>query len=330
MALNLDAFESELRNGKFRSVYLILGPEQYQCRQAIALLKSLVVNSEAMAFDYTEFVAGEASMDEVIEVASTFPMASKRRLVLLTQAEKLKDSEQDLLLKSMENLSPRSTLALAAEDLDHRKRFYKTLRDQSFVLEFPKLKGSALENWAESFVRKQGYKISSAAVKKIVELAGSDLQSLSMELEKLLLYAGTAKTVPDSAVDDLVRGSRQQSIFELIGAVSQHDRGAALRSLANLLGMGEHPFVIITMMARHCRQVMIAQEFLRQGSPSRDIGTAAQIPAFLLDQFLRQARATDPIPIRQMFVRLADIDRRLKSSGADGRLLLENLICELV
>ena len=64
---------------------------------------------------------------------------------------------------------------------------------------------------------------------------------LAAELEKLLLYAGEEKNISDSAVENLISGSRQQGIFELINAVGREDRNGALRSLANLLGMGEQP-----------------------------------------------------------------------------------------
>jgi len=102
-----------------------------------------------------------------------------------------------------------------------------------------------------------------------------------------------------------------------------------LRSLTNLLSMGEHPLVIVTMMARQCRQLLIAKEHLLGGSNAHAIGNAAQVPPFLLDQFLRQARASDAAQVQEMYIRLADIDRRLKSSSGDGRLLLERLICAL-
>ncbi len=194
-------------------------------------------------------------------------MIGTHKVVLVNQVERLKDSEQDLILDAIRDLSRRSMLILAAEDLDHRRKFYKTFRDEHCVAEFPKLKGAALEEWAEAFVQKQGYRISASAIRKIVELAGSDLQNLAMELEKLLLYSGPSQNVPDNAVDELVRGSRQQSIFELINAVGRHDRSGALRSLSNLLSMGEHPLVVVAMMARHCRQVMIAQEHIRSWQP---------------------------------------------------------------
>jgi DNA polymerase-3 subunit delta len=327
---NLEELENELRQGKIRPVYLVVGPEEYQCRQAIELLKKHLVNPESQAFDYSEFIAGETAIDEIIEAANTFPMISKRRVVIVNQAEKLNEAEQDSLADSIKTMSLRSTLILFAPDLDRRKKFYKTLREGSCVAEFPKLKGPALEHWAEAYTRKQGYRISSSAIKKIVDLAGSDLQTLATELEKLLLYAGNTKDVPDSAVEDLVRGSRQQSIFDLINAVGRHDRSGALKSLANLVSMGEHPLVVVVMLARYCRQVLIAQEGLLLGSSAREIGIAAQIPPYFLNDFLRQARSANPGSIRQMFVRLADIDRSLKSSSLDGRLLLENLICGLV
>jgi DNA polymerase III subunit delta len=326
---SLEELESDLRN-ELRPVYLVLGPETYLCRLALSLLKKYALSPGAEAFDYSQFAAGNASVAEIMEAAGTFPMLSKRRLVLVTDAEKLKDSEQDALLDSLPRLSPRSMLVLFAEELDHRRRFYKTLRERNCIAEFSQLKGAALEHWAEAFIRTQGYRTSSAIVKRIVDLTGADLQTLASELEKLMLASGKEKEISGRAIDDLVQASRQQGIFELIRAVGQRDRAGSLKSLANLLSMGEHPLVVVTMMARHCRQVLIAKEGLLRGDDARSIGSAAQIPPFILDQFLRQARAADSASIQEMYIRLAAIDKRLKSSSLDGRMMLENLICALV
>jgi DNA polymerase-3 subunit delta len=326
---SLEELENDLRD-RWRSVYLILGAEQYQCRSAIALLKSKAMPADAVVFDYSEFTVGDASVDEILEAANTFPMASKRRLVLVTKVEKLKDFEQESLLEALSQLSVRSVLLLHAEELDHRKRFYKNLQDKYCVAEFSKLKGVALERWADAFLRRQGYQAPNSSIKRILELAGSDLQTLASELEKLMLYAGEQKTISANAIEELVRTSRQHGIFELIGAIGQRDRNAALKSLASLLSMGEHPLVIVAMMARHCRQIMIAKEGLDHGTNAREIGSMAQIPPFLLDQFLRQARAADNASVQTMYLRLASIDKKLKSSSLDGRMLLESLICALV
>ena len=131
----------------------------YQCRLAIDLVKRTVLSDGALAFDFSEFCAGDASVDQIIEAANTFPMMSQKRLVLVAEANNLPDPDQDALLDALNGLSPRSMLVFFAEDFDRRKKFYRAMRDKYCVAEFPKLKGAALEQWAASFVRKQGFRL---------------------------------------------------------------------------------------------------------------------------------------------------------------------------
>ena len=326
---SLEELEKDLQKS-IRSVYLLLGPEEYLCSQAFNILKGKILSPEGADFDYSVFAAGQSPIDEILGSANVFPMISKRRLVVVRDAEELKDADIETLINALPNISTRSTVIFAALELDHRKKFYKNFREQYCVCEFPKLKDAALERWAESYLQKRGFRLASSSIKRIVELVCSDLQSVSSELEKLMLYAGDAKIIPDAAIEDLVRASRQQGIFDLIGAVSQRDRNSALKSLANLLGMGEHPLVVVTMLARHCRQMLIAKESIQKGISSRDIGVAAQIPPFILDKFLRQVRGVENADIHEMYLRLAAMDKQLKSSSLDGRVLLESLICALL
>lgn len=325
-----DELEKSLSRDASRQVYLILGPELYQCQRALDMVKSKFLSPDSMAFDYAELSGGVATANQILEAANTFPVISMKRLVLVSDAAKLKDGELDALLDGLSRLSLRCVLIFFAEEYDHRKKFYRVMREKHCVAEFPKLKGLALEQWAASFIQRRGYRCPPSAVKRIVDLAGANLQMLAAELEKLVLFAGKQKDITDLDVEELIGGSRQQSIFDFIGAVEKRDRNAALRSLANILSMGEYPLVVVTMLARYCRQVLIAKEFLGRGMHPREIGSAAQIPPFMLDAFLRQTRAVDAAAIRKICVRLADLDRRLKSTSADGRLLLENLICSQI
>jgi DNA polymerase III subunit delta len=325
-----EELEKDLNSADLRQVYLVLGPEQFQCSHAVDLLKSKALSPASIAFDYSEFCAGEDPIDEIIKAVNTYPMLSKKRVALVSSAEKLSDGEQEKLLESLKGLSHRGMLILLAEDLDHRKKLYKTIRETGCVAEFAKLKGYALERWAETYVQRAGYRISAASMKKILDLTGADLLNLSTELEKLMLFSGTQKTIPDSSIEDLVRESRQHRIFDLIDAIALRDRTGALRLLENLISGGESPIAIVALMARHCRQILVAKDYLRQQMDSREIAAKAQVLPFLADKFMRQVRSADAAAIQEMYIRIADIDRRLKSSSADGRLLLEQIICILV
>ncbi len=326
----LEDLERDLKTFGLRSVYAILGPEQYLCRQAVCLIKSQALAPDAGAFDFSEFRAGEDSINDILETANTYPMMSKKRVALVSAAERLSDSDQETFLAALPAVSTRGLIILLADEFDRRKKFYKTIRETACVAEFSSLKGAALERWADAYVRREGCQISPSALKNVLDLAGSDLQSLSTELAKLILFSGKEKNIPDSAIEELVRSSRQHKIFELLDAIGVRDRKGALRMLDSLLASGEAPIGIVAMMARHCRQVLIARDFLSQRMDAREIASKLQVLPFLADKFMRQVRSADPSAIREMYIRLAETDRRLKSSSGDGRTLLEQAICLFV
>ncbi len=298
-------------------------------RQAIKLFRNKVIQPEALAFNYAEFNAKGSSIAEILAVANTFPMMAPQRLVTVRGVGSTPESEQAALLAYMERPAARCVLILEAENLDQRTAFCRKLKERACIIDCVKLKAPALERWASEFVRAQGYRLSTAALNKLVALAGADQETLRAEIEKLMIYAGTAKSIPDQAVESLVQASRQRGIFDLTDALGKRDRRNALILLDNLLESGEPPLVILTMMARHFRQMLIAKEMLGQGRTAREIAGEAQIPGFIAEEFLRQVRSFDLATIRRMHVRVADVDHRFKSTGADERMLLESLIHSL-
>ncbi len=326
---SVEDLKVDLARTGFRPVYVVLGPEDYLARQAVALLKSSVVPPELRALNYSEFQAPEHSASDFLSVANTFPMMSAYRMVLVEDSDKLEEADRDRVLRYLDQPAKKAVLVLVASDLDRRMVFYRKLRERSCFLEFPRVKGAALERWAADYVRRRGHSMSAASLKKLVDAAGTDLESLSNEVEKLLLYAGEARQIPETAVDDLVQASRQHGIFELTGAVGLRDKPLALKLLANMLDTGEHPLVVTMMMARHFRQILIAHETLGRGGSTREVGSAAQVPGFALDGFLRQVKLIDRDTAARMYLRLAGLDYRFKSSSTDPRVLLEHLICSL-
>ena len=327
--LTFDELESELKRGRFCAVYLLYGPEEYLLRRAVSLFKEKVVPPEAMAFNFAECNGHDGDPARIVAEANTFPIMSPRRLVLVTEVENLNTEGHEALASYAGKPQEKTVLVLMAAELDRRTGFFKRMAERACVVELPRLKGAALERWAATFFSRRGFRISPAALAKLVDLAGSDLLTLSSEMEKLLLYSAKEKEIRDSAIDELIQGSRQHGIFELTSAMGRRDRKLALRLLGNLLEAGEPPLVIVTMMARHFRQMIIAKELLEAGRQAHEIGRATQVPEFALPEFLRQVRAIEVETARKMYQRLARIDRSFKSSSPDERMLLEHLICSL-
>jgi DNA polymerase III subunit delta len=321
--------EQELGRGRLSPAYLILGPEEYLAQQAVETLRRHIVSPDLAAFNESEFDAAESPIVEIIGAARTLPMMSPRRVVVVKDLQSLPEAERGPLLEYLSAPAERCVLILTAIDLDRRTAFFRKLKERTQVLEYARLNGAALERWAANHMRSCGYTAAPGALKRLLETVGADLQMLVNELEKLALYAGKSRAITEEAIDELAGASRQRGIFELTDALGRRDSRAALRVLASLLNSGESPLMIVTMMARHYRQILIVKEMLGSRRKPSEISEAAQVPGFLFEEFVRQARSIDMETARAMYVKLAETDRRFKSTSADNRMVLESLICAL-
>lgn len=322
-------FESDLEQGRFACVYLLIGPEEYLLRSAVAALKRTTVPAEAHAFNLAEFKAGSNGAGMIVHEASTFPFMSARRLVLVSNLEEMPAEEHETLLTYVASPQKKTVLALICADLDRRTTFYKRLAERASVVEFKKLKGAELERWTEGILRRRGYRISQVALRKLVDLAGSDLASLMNEIEKLMLYAGQACEIQDAAVAALIPASRKHGIFELTGAIGRKDRKLALRLLCNLMELGEPPLAILGALARMFRQIIMVKELVQAGRSQTEICRVLQLPDFAVAELLQHARSMAPEVAQEMLTHLARLDRSFKSTSADERMLFERLICSI-
>jgi DNA polymerase-3 subunit delta len=325
---SLTRLTGELHSQRWRPVYLLMGDEEYQIKHALTLFRDKVLPKEVFEFNFEELRAGETSILEVLQFARTIPMTASHRLIFFHDLEILGAEDMETLVGYVRSPNPRTLLVLISSGLDRRTNAFKELREHTCFLEFPKLKGAALERWATEFFRRRAIQISSLGLRKILDLSGSDLQSLSNELEKLSLYAGHEKEIPDEAITELVLGSRQHGIFELTNALARRDRAGALLLLANLFEAGESPQYLTTMIAWQFRRMLIAKELLAGGKSASEISSLLQV-RFALEEFIQQVRTIQFDAAMRLYLRLAEADNRMKSTSLNQHMLLENLICAL-
>ncbi len=324
----LEELESELKKGVLRNTYLFTGPEVHLRRLAEELVLSRVLSTDSQAFNFSEFSLTSHPIDEALKAADTFPLASPYRLVIIRDLDAMVREQEEALLHYLERPPAKTVLVLISETVDRRTTFYKRIKENHCVVDFQSPKPAAFERWAEQVIRRRGYRISQPALKKLIELAGSDFQSLAGEIEKLTLFAGADKSIPDSALDRLVRESKEHDAFELTDALGRRDSRAALRVLGNLLDAGEDPPRIVGAIAWNFRNLLMVQELLALGKNTTQIQSVLHLHPFVLEKLLGQAKILDTKTVRRLHDRLATVDLKLKS-GSDQRMVLENLICSL-
>ena len=128
-------------------------------------------------------------------------------------------------------------------------------------------------------------------------------------------------------------------MFELTDAIGQGDRQRALVALGALLDQRQSSVGVVMMLARHVRQLAVAQAGLQNRMPKGELGKLLGVPPFVVDKLATQARSFKATALDRAIRRLAEADFALKGGrpmlktlGRDlgDRVVLDRLVAELL
>ncbi|MGI9166139.1 MAG: DNA polymerase III subunit delta [Pyrinomonadaceae bacterium] len=321
--------ERSLRAARLGSLYLLLGCEGYLRNCAARAITDQALSGTLLReFNESSFSLISGGANTVVAAADQLPMMATRRVVRIADFGKLREADEEALIRYLSNPSPSSVVIFNAADLDKRKKLTKALLDKCVVVEFPALKDAEAKAWIKTRLKELKVAADEQALTEIVILAGTDVQTLFSELDKLASAAAKTGRITVEMVDDLIGRSRELSNFELGDHLVSRNRKRALETLHRLLGGGAEPVMLIGLIASNYHRLALAWDTLNRGS-REDVFRTVPMPFYKRDAFLATLRSTDPAKIANGIKLIAAADLAIKTSRGTPRLQLEMLVCEL-
>lgn len=328
--MNAAELHRKLQSNQIPAVIFLCGQEPYLIQQAARSIRQAVLPAEDDVFNDTQFYGKETTAGQVLEVAMTFPVFADKRLVTIKDAHQLPAPELEKLLPYLQDPVPETCLLFIAGKIDSRRKFFQQLKKNDSLVEFKPLTDRELPQYIRNFLNQRDMKISADAVDLFCSMVGANLHEIHAELDKLLIYKGTATLIDVVDVQAVVSRGRAENIFELGNAVGRGDIGKALTLVMRLGAAGEAPLKILSLLVLHFRRLWKVRELQVQKRPANEIAKVAGVPPFVVDGLIQQGKnfsRKDFIRAHELFL---EADLAMKSSGANAGALLENLILNLV
>lgn len=329
MNVNPQAVRKQIAQGTLDPLYLIVGDDEAEMSRLAGDLSS-VVEDELRAFNFERLYAGEkaGAPDAIVQSARTLPMMGDRRVIVVLRAEKIfkpkrrgkgDDEEEsdggepsgdlDVLEAYIRSPEPMTTLVFVAADVDRVRRLYKAVQKGATIVECWGLKrgkdtkgldlqqvARQAEGLVKQAVADAGKQIDVVASRLIAARAGTDINVLRGDLERLLMYAADKQRITVDDVHAVVTAETSQDDWAVTNAIERGDTAGALRQLALALEGGGVPYMILGQLGWFVREKLIA---------------------------------FDPRRVRPAVEAVFRTDLELKSSGGDPRILLERLVVDL-
>ena len=313
-----------------KPLYLLLGCESYlRGIAAQAIADAALSDSLLREFNEMSFTLLNDDIRSAVAAAEQLPMMSTRRVVKIRDFTKLRVEEEEILIAYLKNPAPSTVMILTADDLDKRKASSKVLLDTCVVVDFSPIKDAEAKSWCKTRLKELKTTADDQVLSEVIRLVGTDVQTLSTEIDKLASAAIGTKSITLDLVDDLIGRSRELSNWELGDHLMANNRKRALETLHRLLDDGAEPVMLIGLIASNYRKLALGKYLLARGGGRDEVFRNVALPPFKRDSFLATVQRSDATKIAKGLQLLAAADLAIKTSQGTPRLQLEMLVCEL-
>lgn len=321
---------SNLKQRKVLPLYLFFGEEEFLIREALDLIVETVVDPGARDFNFNALYCRDTPAADIVNLAQTLPFMAEKRLVIAREIDALKAADLEELLPYLNDPSPSTCLVLVSNQARYdKKSVLSAVESRGGVVRFYPLLDRELVAWINGWAKARGLSLQNDAAHYLWQTIGNDLQSLGNELQKVEIFARGKKALTVDDMKTVVGDFREYSSFDLAAALGQKNRDRALLILSRLLQEGEQPVGLLGAIAWNFRRLLQAKSMEGAGLGPDEIVKKLRIIFHQAGQFKEQMRRYRQDELRDALGVLLAADRALKSSGLNGKLVLERMILRL-
>lgn len=263
----------DARRGVFKPVYLLMGDEPYYVDMVCNAIMEHCLEESERDFNQTVCYGADVDADTVIAAARRYPMFAERQLVVVKEAQMMKSLESLSVYCEKPLESTVLVIAMHGASADKRRSLYKSVSKIGIVVESQTVRDYEMARWIPMFYRTKGLEIMPDAAALLAEHAGTDLNKIAVETEKMLknLPEGTVK-ITASDVEKNVGISRQFSIFELTRELSMKNSPKALRIAAYIGSSAKFaiPMAVSALYTHFYRILKYGALLMRNPRPAND------------------------------------------------------------
>lgn len=220
---------ADWKKGNFKPVYWLEGEEPYLIDQLMDYAEHKILPESEAGFNLSVFYGRDANWADVVNACRRYPMFAERQVVLLKEAQQMKDVEK--LEGYIEQPLSSTVFVVSYKDkkVDARTKFAKTLKAKGEVFTTKKLYDNQLPEWTNSMVQSHGLTIAAKALHLLVDHIGNDLSRLQNEVEKLAVNLGQRKNITEDDIEQYIGVSKEFNVFEMQDAIGKKDLAKAIR-----------------------------------------------------------------------------------------------------
>jgi DNA polymerase-3 subunit delta len=275
---------------RFKPVYWLEGEEDYYIDKLMQYAEHEILSEAEAGFNLTVFYGKDADWTAVINACRRYPMFAERQVVLLKEAQQMRDIDKLEAYIDKPLVSTVFVVGYKEKKLDGRSKLAKLLKEKADVFTAKKMYENQLPEWTNELVRSKGYGITQKALLLLVDHIGNDLNRIDNEIDKLLVNLSGRNQITEDDIEKYVGVSKEYNVFELQDAFAKKDKPKAIRIIQYFESnpkAGPIQLILPSLYNFFSKAYMI---FGHVGKDDKGIAAAIGVNAYFVKDYLTVAR----------------------------------------
>jgi DNA polymerase-3 subunit delta len=315
-------------------IFFLYGEDSFRSRQKLNSIKEKFLAKDLSRMNLVEIDGEKIQYNDLKKELTASPFLYDNKLIIIdnfllkNKQVKIFDELNDLIKSTT---IPKSSFIVFWESglPDKRKKLFKTLKETAQVEVFELFDSGKVTNWIMDMTKSRGGEIDFKSANLLALMCGNDLWSVSSEIDKLLAYN---KKITEENIKLLVSGKVNDSIFELIDAVSKKDKKKGLILIKNQLNVANNDATyLLNMFIRQFRILIMTASYLSDTTQSpNNMFSVFGIHPYVASKALTQVKNFKLSELKEIYCKLLEIDVKLKTGNSKNpEALLELFVMSL-
>lgn len=323
---------SEWEKNNFKPVYWLEGDEPFFIDQVMDYAETKILSENEAGFNLTVFYGKDAAWPDVINACRRYPMFAERQVVLLKEAQQMRDI--DKLEPYIENPLVSTVFVVSYKDkkVDGRTKLAKILKQKGSLLTTKKLYEKELLPWIETLVQSKGLKITKKALMLLADHIGNDLSRIDNEVEKIRVNLGARKSISEDDIEEFIGISKEYNVFEFQNALAQKNLA---RSLQIIQYFEANPKAAPIQLVLPSLYSWFSKLYMIHGLNTRDekaIASGIGVNPFFVKDYLKAVTHYNNLEVEKVLLLLHQYNLRsvgVHDPGTDDASLLKELVYKI-
>jgi DNA polymerase III subunit delta len=312
----------------FQPIYFLWGEEPYFIDEITDKIMHTVLSESEKDFNQTVLYGKDTTTHQIVETAKRFPMMANHQVVIVKEAQELKDIK---LLESYVENPLKSTILVfnyRNKKIDKRLKVFKLLEKHAVLFEAKQVPENQINARMESWLLEHNLQIEPKASMLVTENVGSQLSKIVNELKKLKISMPEGKhLITDQMVIDNIGISREYNVFELQRAIGLKDTSKAYRIIHFFAkNPRNYPAVLtIGVLFSYFKKIIILHTL--KDKSKNNIAASIGVPPFYVDEYKKVASKYSLRSLVEIVSIFREFDMKIKGVGAgetdEGELMRE-------